>query len=278
MIIISLKQEDEETPNCSNDFNQLTEGQQLNSRLKATQQSGSIVNSSVIDDNRDDDDDDDDLPETVDWRNHGWISDLRHVKACNRGGWAFAVVDAIEGQMFNLTGRLTPLSVAALIDCSFGSNELRGCLNGTVRDGYRYLINNQGLPREKDYPFTGYRRECFHYGLSMVNATIKGYRRVEPTEKALKRAVATVGPISTMMDGAGNFRLYSSGIFNDLECGTRDLFHGVTIVGYGRDENKDYWLVRNNIGPSWGEFGYIRIQRNLNNLCGLATNAYYPIV
>jgi len=48
-------------------------------------------------------------------------------------------------------------------------------------------------------------------------------------------------------------------------CGTDTVIldHNVQLVGYGHDadSNLDYWLVRNSWGTSFGELGYIRIQR-----------------
>ena len=49
------------------------------------------------------------------------------------------------------------------------------------------------------------------------------------------------------------------------------------VVGYGREGGQDYWLVKNSGGTSWGEKGYIKMARNRNNMCGIASEAFYVL-
>lgn len=49
------------------------------------------------------------------------------------------------------------------------------------------------------------------------------------------------------------------------------------IVGYGNEEGKDFWLVKNSWGKEWGLDGYIKVARNADNNCEIATLAVYPV-
>ncbi|KVH95965.1 Cysteine peptidase, asparagine active site-containing protein [Cynara cardunculus var. scolymus] len=98
------------------------------------------------------------------------------------------------------------------------------------------------------------------------------------SESALLKAVSSQ-PVSVAIDASGSdFQFYSSGVFTG-ECGT-ELDHGVTAVGYGTsEEGTKYWLVKNSWGTSWGEEGYIMMQRDVDakeGLCGIAMQASYP--
>lgn len=87
---------------------------------------------------------------------------------------------------------------------------------------------------------------------------------------------ASVGPISIATVGE-KIQLYHSGIFDNDLCGD-DLDHGVVVVGYGTANKKQYWIVKNSWGTSWGEKGFIRMSRNKGNQCGIASGASYPVL
>lgn len=55
----------------------------------------------------------------------------------------------------------------------------------------------------------------------------------------------------------------------------------MAVVGYGIDENMvKYWIIKNSWGPEWGEGGYMKLKRSIEDpkgCCGIATDASYPI-
>ena len=97
----------------------------------------------------------------------------------------------------------------------------------------------------------------------------------------LKEAVSR-GPVSIAIEAdTKTFQLYTGGVLTSSACGT-NLDHGVLIVGYGSESGTEYWLVKNSWGPSWGDNGYIKIERsdstNDPGVCGIAMQPSFPIV
>ncbi|CAI9299120.1 unnamed protein product [Lactuca saligna] len=136
-----------------------------------------------------------------------------------------------------------------------------------------------GLTTESHYPYKGVDGTCNNNEESNHAAAITGHEDVPAnSESALLKAVASQ-PISVAIDASGSdFQFYSSGVFTG-ECGT-ELDHGVTAVGYGASaDGTKYWLVKNSWGTSWGQEGYIMMQRDVDaqeGLCGIAMMASYP--
>lgn len=50
------------------------------------------------------------------------------------------------------------------------------------------------------------------------------------------------------------------------------------VTGYGEEDGKQYFIVKNSWSSEWGEHGFFRIARNENNLCSIASYASYPVV
>jgi C1A family cysteine protease len=73
-------------------------------------------------------------------------------------------------------------------------------------------------------------------------------------------------PVSVAVD-ATNWKNYVSGIFSD--CATQ-LNHAVLAVGYA----SDHYVVKNSWTTSWGENGYIKLQRA--NTCGVHNTMVIP--
>ncbi|XP_057643904.1 cathepsin 7-like [Chionomys nivalis] len=220
------------------------------------------------------------IPKTLDWRTQGYVIPVRRQGDCG-ACWAFAVAAAIEGQLFKKTGKLTPLSVQNLVDCSrsFGTT---GCKGGRIYNAFQYVRSNGGLEAEATYPYEAKVRRC-RYRAERSVVKVARFYVVPRNEEALLNALVTHGPIAVGIDaGHESFKKYTGGMYHEPNCRRDSSTHSVLLVGFGYEgresEGKKYWLIKNSHGESWGEKGYMKIPRDQNNYCGIASYAMYPVL
>jgi C1A family cysteine protease len=192
--------------------------------------------------------------------------------------WAFSAVAAIEGINKIKGGNLTTLSEQMLVDCDI-NNDDTGCHGGIMEKAYEFIIKNGGIATEDDYPYVARDKDCNKLKAKEVAVKIKEYKKVpENDEKSLQAAVAKQ-PVSVAIHTSFSFKFYSNGVFSG-SCGT-NVNHAVTVVGYGEEQGRKYWIVKNSWGKDWGEDGYMKIKRGTKDKrgeCGIATDCTYPVL
>merc|ERR1711865_863897 len=111
--------------------------------------------------------------------------------------------------------------------------------------------------------------------------SVTGFKDVDSSMEALMEAVS-MGPVSIAIEADQQaFQFYKDGVLSQ-PCGTQ-LDHGVLLVGYGTQDGKDYWKVKNSWGATWGLDGFILLQRGNSpdgqeGECGLLTQPSFPVV
>jgi cathepsin L len=220
------------------------------------------------------------VPDTLDWREKGVVTPVKDQGQCG-SCWSFSATGSMEGAWALKQGKLISLSEQQLVDCSKRYGNL-GCNGGQMDSAFDYAID-YGMCSEESYPYIS--------GITLAAGTCESCEPLVKITKcldvtandqlALKEAVA-LGPVSIALEADTRiFQSYSGGVITDTKCGT-NLDHGVLIVGYGSENGIKYWLVKNSWGSTWGDEGYVKIERsdstNDQGVCGIAMEPSFPVV
>lgn len=215
------------------------------------------------------------VPDSVDWRDRNAVTPVKNQGQCG-SCWSFSATGAMEGAWAVKNNELLSLSEQLLIDCSISYGDF-ACNGGEMESAFEFAIDN-GMCTESEDPYLAKYETCeqcdtYAYFTDCVSVTPNN-------ELHLKEAVSK-GPVSVAIQAdTKTFQFYSGGIISGDACGTQ-LDHGVLVVGYGEEDGIKYWLVKNSWGTSWGDAGYVKIERtdseNTLGTCGIAMQPSYPI-
>ena len=201
-------------------------------------------------------------PASIDWRQKNAVTSVKDQGQCG-SCWTFSSTGA--------SGKLIDLSEQQLVDCATGvAYGSHGCNGGQMEGADKYLIAN-GQCSLASYPYTATDDKC--KACSPV-AHFSSCSDVKPNDQISLKGAVAMQPVSVAIEADTRyFQSYTGGILDATTCGTT-LDHGVLVVGYGTDNGKKYWNVKNSWSSSWGEQGYVRILRsdstNDAGICGIA--------
>jgi len=208
------------------------------------------------------------LADSLNWCEKGACTPVKNQRSCG-SCWSFAGTASIESDIFVETGKLPILSPQEFVDCAPNPNHCGGtggCEGSTADLLFNYSVHSRGIALEKDYQYTGRDGSC-RISTTKIAAKIKGFTVVKSNDADALMAAVNKQPIAVNV-AASSWSFYSGGIVS-FKKNALVLDHVVQLVGYGSENGKDYWLVRNSWGPNWGENGFIRLERSTE--CGTDT-------
>ena len=166
----------------------------------------------------------------------------------------------------------------------FSTQELVDCLEKfhysreSIVDIISY-IRRKGLSLESSYPSRRQKSvRCMEEKRKSVRVNVRSLRRLDNhDEENLKRAIALIGPVVARVHVTENWIAYLSGVFYYFNCHFQQRpNHVVLVVGYETDlVGKNFWVVKNSWGTSWGENGYMRLARSSFFNCAITSAAFY---
>lgn len=201
----------------------------------------------------------------------------------------------VEAQVAKHIKQPVTLSKSQLVECDKIDG---GCDGGNVDGAWKYITKN-GYETEEDYPYRnggGIENNCTHdEGKSFLHMEKNrephtvGISKVKPVHligsikkhfegaEQIKRVLVNHGPVAVSIKAyylGPNFNHDFTKVLNidPYCCSLMKTNHLVVIVGYGVEDGKDYWIVRNSWGEHWGDNGHAKLERGIN-ICGVEDDA-----
>jgi cathepsin X len=197
-----------------------------------------------------------------------------------------------------LSGTDVNLSVQHVLNCG----GVGSCHGGSIAGTYQFIKGSSGISYETSMPYIAcssesqegfcphVNTECSAFNVARTcstftsnggdcvaldkypNATISEYGTITGAD-AMAKEIMTRGPIACGIDAVPLLK-YTGGIVDEPGAG---VDHVISVVGWGNQHGKEYWIVRNSWGEFWGDMGYVYVAKG-NNALSLESSCAWATV
>mmetsp|Transcript_26199 Transcript_26199/g.45078 ORF Transcript_26199/g.45078 Transcript_26199/m.45078 type:complete len:340 (-) Transcript_26199:525-1544(-) len=222
-------------------------------------------------------DEEGDVPGTFDARVK-WpssIHPIRNQKSCG-SCWAFSSTEVLSDRFSVASANQIDvvLSPEDMVSCDRLDN---GCHGGFLPMAWHYL-KSKGVVKDTCFPYTAgeagqpdqCRRQCVG-DEKFAKYKASSYYKLAKVQ-AIMTDIYQNGPVQAAMLVYADFPSYKTGVYQKTVEDTIGG-HAIKIVGWGSEKGLDYWLIANSWGDQWGENGYFRIRRGVDE-CGIESQIY----
>ena len=178
--------------------------------------------------------------------------------------YAFAWTALAEWAHCKATGELLAFSEQYIVDCGKYAGTF-GCGGGAPFETSTF-IHNFGVELRKNYPYLSGESECPYDEDTDLKTT--GYIRMDlqksysiPMDRWAE--LLPLSPMYVSISTEGGFHEYGGGVYDGAGC-RQDGGHAVVLIGHGREDGQEYWLIRNSHSNYWGEGGYMKLAKDSN--------------
>jgi len=210
----------------------------------------------------------------INWISNGCVNGIKDQGQCG-SCWAFSGVASTEGAWCIAHNKLYSLSEQQLVDCD---TRCYGCNGGWAYRAIQYFETHYA-ESESSYPYTARDGSCKYNSSNATVVKTASYVNVTADSISAMKTALNSHILSVAIEADKYcFQTYSSGIFNNSNCGT-SLDHATNVVGWGTSGGVDYWIMRNSWGKSWGMSGYMHVQQVAGKgICGIQMEPVYATV
>jgi cathepsin B len=176
----------------------------------------------------------------------------RDQRGCN-GCWAFGIANHMSDR-FCIWGKDVVLSVQDVLECTEGNT---CCTGGTASNGYKYMTEIGAVP-ENCKEFTEECGQCRNSTCPRYKCKRGSLFWANSVEEA-KWEIYNNGPITSVFDVYEDLAYYAGGVYykaTDKYLGV----HAVEILGWGVEDEKEYWLCKNSWGDAWGNNSFFKMK------------------